>query len=60
MMGIRIAGRRCQGLADQPFRTCEVGCDRVGQSIGHAAREHDRQPALSLDGLRVERQRALE
>ena len=60
MMGIRIAGRRCQGLADQPFRTCEVGCDRVGQSIGHAACEHDRQPALSLDGLRVERQRALE
>ena len=56
----RAAGRCRQGLPDQSFRARDVGCGRVGHFIEHAARERGRQPALRLDGPRIERQRALE
>ena len=56
----RAAGRCLQHLPDQPFRTRDVGCGRRGHLIKHPSREHDRQPALRLDRLWIERQRVLE
>jgi hypothetical protein len=41
------------------FRAHDIGLGRVGHIIHHTARQRDRQPALCLDGLRIERQRAL-
>src|SRR5271154_4643725 len=56
----RAAGRCRQDLPDQPFRTCDVGRSRGGHLIEHPTRECDRQPALCLDGSRIERQSTLE
>ena len=56
----RIAGRGRKGLIDQPFGACEVGCGRVGHSAEHTSHKYERQSALCLDGLGIERECVLE
>ena len=56
----RMPGRCRQSLLSQHFCACKISRGRGGQTIEHAGREHDHQPALGIDGLRIERQRAFE
>jgi len=58
-MRVTAAGRRGQGLHRQVFRVHDIGSGRVADTIDNTARERDSQPTLCLDGLRIERQRAL-
>src|SRR6516164_3954708 len=55
-----VARRCCQCLAGYPFRSGNVGRSRLAHSNYHADGERSRQPALRLNGLRIERQGALE
>jgi hypothetical protein len=48
-----------QGSPGQTFCARDVGSGRVSHSIHRPAGERARQPALRLDGVRIERQRAL-
>jgi hypothetical protein len=55
------AARRCrQGLRDQAFGACNIGSCGIRYLIGDAGGEHDRQQALGLYRLRIERQCALD
>src|SRR5215472_14805679 len=55
-----VAGRRGQGLLSQALGARQISRGCVGHIINDTTHEPERHSDFRLDGLRVERQRALE